>query len=354
MKYGIKYTLLLLVPALLWLGCSGKPAEIRFDGVEGTISTNHTVDQGVIVPDEIKFKSNFKHFAVIEHLAFIGERDTVRRAITVTFRRVLNDNEFIRAERDFSGFVFDGSYWQALPYTKARHDSTRIDIGYDFPSGGLDWEPGRQTGRLHYNWRGVKVGVEISGLVAVQSNRSGDVNRRSHAIGRGVMTFGADTLAGTVVYEMIQLDGYNPINKVDAGVEYTNYDWVVLSGNEGSVVIASSDSTTAGDKILKNFVVFRGADSLRIGDGSAKVRINSDGLTRDRKIYDTIALKKSLSVPELNLAFNLDLVEPRIFYTSGYSLAVVSGNLDNAGKAVPVWGIIEHWQQPKADGSVLH
>ena len=354
MKYGIKYALALLVLALLSFGCSRKPAEIRFDGAVGIISTNHAVDQSAIIPEEVTFKSDFKHFAIIEHLVFLGERDTVRRAVTVTFRRALNDNEFIRAERDFSGFVFDGSYWQALPYTKARHDSTHLEIGYDFPSGGLDWEPGRQSGRLHYNWRGVKIGVEISGLVAAQNNKSGEANRRAHAIGSGVMTFGADTLSGTVVYEMIQVDGYNPINKVEAGIEYTNYDWVVLSGNDGSVVIASSDSTTAGDKILKNFVVFRDADSLRFGDGSAKVRINSDGLTRDRKIYDTIALKKSLSVPDLNVAFNVDLVEPRIFYTSGYCLSVVIGNLESAGKTVPVWGLIEHWQQPKADGSILH
>lgn len=343
-----------MVLALSTFGCSRKPAEIPFDGAMGTISTNHTVDQSAIIPDEIKFKSDFKHFAIIEHLVFLGERDTVRRAITVTFRRVLNDNEFIRAERDFSGFIFDGSFWQALPYTKARHDSTRIDIGYDFPSGGLDWEPGRRTGRLHYNWRGVKVGVEISGLTAVQSNKAGESNRRSHAIGSGVMTFGADTLSGMVFYELIQLDGYNPINKVEAGIEYTNYDWVVLTGNDGSVLIASSDSTTTGDKILKNFVVWRDNGSLKFADGSQKIRINSDGLTRDRKIYDTIALKKSLSVPELNFAFNVDLVEPRIFYTSGYCLSVVSGNIESAGKTIPVWGIVEHWQQPKADGSVLH
>ncbi len=70
---------------------------------------------------------------------------------------------------------------------------------------------------------------------------------------------------------------------------------------------------------------------MSFADGSAKVRINSDGLTRDRKIYDTIALKKSLSIPELNLSFSVDLVEPRIFYTSGYCLSVVSGTLEHAG-----------------------
>ncbi len=353
MKYGVKLTVTLVALALLAFGCSRKPAEVSFDGVEGIVSTNHSVDQSAIIPDEVTFKSDFKHFTIIEHLVFLGERDTVRRALTVTLRRALNDNEFIRAERDFTGFVFDGSYWQALPYTKARHDSTRVDIGYDFPSGGLDWEPGHKSGRLRYNWRGVKIGVEISGLVAVQSNKSGEANRRSHAIGSGVMTFGADTLTGTVFYEMIQLDGYNPIRKVEAGIEYTNYDWVVLTGNDGSALIASSDSTTTGDKILKNFVVRRDSGSLTFADGSAKVRINSDGLTRDRKIYDTIALKKSLSVPELNVGFNVDLIEPRIFYTSGYCLSVVSGNLENAGKSIPVWGIIEHWQQPKADGAIL-
>lgn len=353
MKRIAKITFAVLVFALLQSGCSKKAPEVQFDGTDGIVSTSHAIDQSAIIPDSVTYNSDLQHFAVIEHLVFLGERDTIRHAVTVTFRRVLNDNEFIRAERDFSGFVYDGSYWQALPYTKARHDSSRVDIGYDFPSGGLDWEPGRQSGRLRYNWRGLKVGVDISGLRAAQTNTSGEVNRRSHAIGSGVMTFGADTLAGTVVYELIQVDGYNPINKVNAGIEYTNYDWIVLNGGDGTTVIASSDSTTAGDKILKNFALIQTSGALSFADGSAKVRINSDGLTRDRKIYDTIALKKSLAVPELNLAFNLDLVEPRIFYTSGYCLSLVSGILETAGTTRSVWGVIEHWQEPKADGSVL-
>lgn len=353
MKRITIFALAVTLQALLATGCNKKAAEAPFDGVSGTVSTNHAVDQGSIIPDSITFKSDLHHFTMIEHLVFLGERDTMRRAVTVTFRRVLNDNEFIRGERDFSGFVFDGSYWQALPYTKARHDSSRIDIGYNLPSGGLDWDPGRESGRLHYNWRGVQVGVEISGLKAVQSNTHGDVNRRSHAIGNGVMTFGADTLQGTVIYELLQVDGYNPINKVNAGIEYTNYDWIALV-DDGTTVLASSDSTTTGDKILKNFALIQTVGGVSFADGSAMVRINSDGLTRDRKIYDTIALKKSLTIPELNLAFSVDLVEPRIFYTSGYCLSVVSGTLDIAGSTKTVWGIIEHWQQPKADGSVLH
>lgn len=353
MKYGTKYTLAALFAALLLFGCSRKSADISFDGVDGTISTNHSVDQSVIAPDEIKVDSDYDHFTIIEHLVFLGQRDTVRRAVTVTFRRSLNDNEFIRAERDFSGFVFNGSFWQALPYTKARHDSTRLDIGYDFPAGGLDWQPGHKSGRLRYDWRGVKVSVDISDLVAVQSNRHGDSNRRSHAIGKGVMAFGADTLAGTVVYELIQVEDYNPINKIGTGIEFTNYDWLVLSGAAGQIVLASSDSTTAGDKILKNFVVLRDDAGVKFADGSARVRINSDALLRDRKIYDTIALKKSLSVPELGLAFKIDLVEPRIFYTSGYCLSVVSGTMESAANSHSAWGIVEHWQQPKSDGSVL-
>jgi len=352
MKRITIFALAVSLLALLTAGCSKKSSEVPFDGVSGAVSTNHVVDQSAIIPDSITFKSELQRFTVIEHLVFLGERDTVRRAVTVTFRRVLNDNEFIRAERDFSGFVFDGSYWQALPYTKARHDSSRVDIGYNFPSGGLDWDAGHKSGRMHYNWRGVKVGVEFSGIEAVQSNTNGEINQRSHGIGKGVMTFGADTLAGTVIYELIQVDGYNPINKVNAGIEYTNYDWVALLDGE-TTLIASSDSTTGSDKILKNFAVLQGNSGLSFADGSAKVRINSDGLTRDRKIYDTIALKKSLTVPELNLSFSVDLVEPRIFYTSGYCLSVVSGTLEHAGSTKSVWGIVEHWQQPKADGSVL-
>ncbi len=339
--------------AFFLIGCSRRAADVPFDAASGSSTASHHVDQSVIVPAQVKFDSDFGNYTIVEHLVFLGERDTIRRSLTITFRRSLNDNEFIRAERDFTGFAFDGSYWQALPYTKARHDSTRLDITYNFPFGGLDWDTAHASGRFHYDWRGVRVGLEFRDLVAVQANRHAGYNRRSHAVGTGVMMFGSDTLTGTVFYELMEVEDYNPIRKIETGIEYTNYDWIALLIPDGKSLIASSDSTTAGDKILKNFVVLRDNGAMKFADGSAKVRISSDGLLRDHKIYDMIALKKSLSVPDLSLNFALDLVEPRIFYTTGYCLSIVTGTIELDGAGVSTWGIVEHWQQPKSDGGVL-
>lgn len=353
MNIRLFFILSLVIFALFSTGCNRKAADLPFDGAVGVVSANHAVDQETLVPAEVKLKSDFGRLAIIEHLVFIGERDTIRRAATVTFRRALNDNEYLRAERDFSGFVYDGSFWQALPYTKARHDSTRLDLGYDFPFGGINWSANHTAGKLHYNWRGLNLNIEFRDLVAVQNNTHGSYNQRANAIGTGVMIFGADTVSGTVFYELQQVEDYNPINNVVAGIEYTNYDWIAVIGADGRALIASSDSTTTGDKLLKNFVALRGSDGIKFADGSAKVRINSSALARDHKIYDMLAQKKQLSLPELKLGFDLSFAEERIFYTSGYCLAIVRGKIELDGVQLPVWGLIEHWQQPKSDGSVL-
>jgi hypothetical protein len=353
MKFRLSASLYLFIAALWLAGCNRRAADLPFDGVTGEVSTNHSLDQEALVPAEVKLKSDFGRLAIIEHLVFIGERDTLRRAATVTFRRALNDNEFLRAERDFSGFVYNGDYWQPLPYTKSRHDSTRLDLGYDFPFGGINWSEDRTAGKLHYDWRGVKLELDFRDLVVVENNTHGSYNQRTNAIGTGVMKFGPDTLAGTVFFELQQVEDYNPVNNIAAGIEYTNYDWIAVVGADGRALIASSDSTTEGDKLLKNFVTLREAGGIRYADGSSKVRINSAALARDHKIYDMLAQRKSLSVPELGLGFDLSLVDPRIFYTSGYCLSLVRGNLDLNGASQPVWGVIEHWQQPKSEGSVL-
>lgn len=342
-----------LAAGLLLCGCNRKAADLPFDGVTGTVSANHSVDQETLIPAEVKLKSDLGIRAIIEHLVFVGERDTLSRAATVTFRRALNDNEFLRAERDFSGFVYNGSYWQPLPYTKARHDSTRLDVGYDFPFGGISWASDHTAGKLHYDWRGVKLDIEFRDLVAVQNNTHGSYNRRTNAIGNGVMMFGADTLSGTVFYELLEVEDYNPVNNIVAGIEYTNFDWIALIGANDRALIASSDSTTAGDKVLKNFVALRDPAGIKFADGSSKVRINSSALARDHKIYDMLAQRKILSVPELSLGFDVSLLHPRIFYTSGYCLSIVRGSLELNGVSQPAWGVIEHWQQPKSEGSVL-
>ncbi|MGB5106441.1 MAG: hypothetical protein WBP42_06975 [Candidatus Zixiibacteriota bacterium] len=346
------FILAVLLAAIL-TGCSRRAADAPFDGTSGVVESDHKVEISAIAPEEIKLETEFERFGIVEHLVFLAERDTMRRALTVTLRRALNDNKYIRAERDFSGFIYNGSFWQNLPYTKARHDSTRLDIGYDFPFGGLTWEAGHSSGRFHYDWRGVKFDAAFSNLTAVQSNRHGDHNRRAHAIGKGMITIGADTLEATVLYEMIQLENYNPVNKIETGIEYTNYDWVAVVDKSGKAMIASSDSTTAGDKILKSFVAMYDGRAVKFAEGASNVRINSDGLQRDHKIHDMFAFKKSLSVAGLAIGFELQLVEPRIFYSSGYALSVTTGTVTSDGKSESAWGIIEHWQQPASDGSVL-
>ncbi len=344
---------MMAIALALLAGCSRRAADVPFDGESGVVEKNHKVEPGTLVPEEIKLESEFERFAIVEHLVILAERDTLRRALTVTFRRALNDNKFIRAERDFSGYVFNGSFWQSLPYTKARHDSTRLDQGYDFPFGGLVWEVGHTAGKFHYDWRDVKVEATISELTPVQSNSHAAHNRRAHGIGKGVIVIGSDTLTGTAFYELLQVEDYNPVNKIETGIEYTNYDWVAVIGEGGAAMLASSDSTTAGDKVLKNFVALYDGGAIRFADGASNVRIYSDQLQRDHKIHDMIALKKSLSVPTIGIGFELQLSEPRIFYTSGYSLAIATGEVEVDGAKKSAWGIIEHWQQPKSDGSVL-
>lgn len=348
----ICFALLVLSTIASILSCSKSVPETPIDGTTGIVSTDYKPGSNDLAPLKIDINSPLKNYTIIEHLAFLSQQDTIRRALNVTFRRVLSDNRFIRAQRDFSGFIYNGSYWVALPYTKAKQDSTRLDLDSPYPFGALQWNASHDGGNLSYDRRDVESQLEFSGLKVVQRNTHGD-NRRTNAMGSGTLTFEGGSFPGTVYYELIEVAGYNPIDTVRSGIEFTNYDWIALMDPAGNSVIASSDSTTEIDRILKNFVVVNDGSKLLFADGSANVRIASSEVHRDTKIYDFLALRKSLSVPQLQMGFEINLVEPRIFYTNGYAMSIVTGTWNQSGADKPVWGIIEHWQKPKSPAEVL-
>lgn len=322
------------------------------DGVSGFVAKNHQIEPDALILPEIRLDSDIKNYTIIERFVFLGAQDTIRRAVEMTFRRALKDNKFIRAERDFSGFVLEGAYWQALPYTKMRHDSTKLATQIPFTFGGITWREAGKAGMIAYNWRGVSLNLEFSDLRPVQFNEHG-ANRRSHGVGTATLNYQGLAVTGSIAYELICLDDYNAIDKSGEGIEYTNYDWMMLLAQSGEVVLASADSTTAGDRVLKNFLVVSKDGALSAAEGSQYVRIQSSELQRDRKIFEWLAGKKTLEQIDLGMSFDVRLQEARLFYTSGFAIAEVGGQIMIGGQSQSAWGVLEHWQQPKSDGEVL-
>jgi hypothetical protein len=340
-----------LITAMILVGCERRePGPI--DGYSGWVNRSLQLDATTLELPEVKLDSDIKNFTIIERFVFLGMLDTVRQAVTMTFRRALKDNKFIRAERDFSGFVLEGDYWQALPYTKMRHDSTKLATQYPFMFGGVTWQNDRRAAEITYKWREMEFTLDISELVPVQFNENGG-SRRTHALGTGRLSYRGVTIEGRAAYELICIDGFNAIDKLGTGVEYTNYDWTMLQTETGKTLLASTDSTSPGDRILKNFLVVADGTSLSAAEGQQYVRMKSEEIQRDRKIFEWLANRKTLEQDELGVTFDVSAKEARVFYTSGFAIAEVAGTVTIAGRAEMAWGVLEHWQQPKSDSEVL-
>lgn len=272
---------------------------------------------------------------------FLG-RDSLKYVLSVTFGRALADNRFKRAERDFTGFLYDGHAWITLPYTRMRHDSMRVDINYPYVFGGLNWTRPYTDGEVSYVRHDLKFDLKFSELAPVQSLRNGVIDRRSHAIGNGTLILPNDTITGTVYYELLQLEGCNPFVNVTNGLTYTDYDWLALTSTSGDRLLCSSDSTTANDRIKRNFLALESGGLLRYADGSDHVHIISESFARDPRTNDLLASRKNISVPDLGIEVKMTLTDDRIFSTNGYSLSLVDGMLTIDGKLEDAWGIIEH------------
>lgn len=349
----LRFTLIgTLLMALTMVGCSGNIGG-SFDGASGFVDKAHRVDADALVPAEVRLDSKHKNYSIIENFVFLANEDTLRSAVTLTFRRALKDNKFIRAERDFSGFVLEGSYWQALPYTKMRHDAQQLEQQAPFTFGGLEWTAPAKSGIIRYNWRGISLEMEFADLQPVQVNTNGSDRKRAHGVGTGLLRHRGSEIRGTVIYELIQIEGFNVIDKSGTGIEFTNYDWLAVKTESGATIIASADSTTAGDRLLKNFVVIDRAGGISAAEGSNFVRIRSEDLQRDRKIFEWLANRKIVAVGELGLDLNVAFHDARLFYTSGFAIAEVIGNVQLDGISTTAWGIVQHWQQPKTDSEVL-
>jgi hypothetical protein len=343
-----------LLPALLLFsaGC-GDNSGGTFDSKSGVLSEDYQIDADALTPNQVRLDSKLKNYYMYDHFVFLGQKDSLRHALTVTFARGMTDNRFRRAEADFTGFLFDDGVWTQIPYIRMKHDSTRLDISNPYPFGGLSWTNPHTEGEVYYERRDLEFRLKFSGLRPVQSFRDGQSRLRSHAIGEGILTLPTDTIAGTVYYELLQLEGYNPLANVENGISYTNYDWLALTSASGKRLLHSSDSTTPNDRIKKNFLALLQDDELKYADGSDKVRIVSDNIVRDPKTDEWLALKKSVAVPELNLDVQVTLTDSRLLHANGFCVSLVEGTLTVGGGAENVWGIVEHRQKPKSPVEAL-
>jgi hypothetical protein len=331
-------------------GCSTSP-EASFDTRTGVVSKSYQVDAGALVPDSVRQDSKYSNYYMSDHLVFLGQKDSVRYALSVTFGRALADNRYKRAERDFTGFLFDGRNWVTVPYTLMKQDSLRLDVNYPYVFGGLQWTKPYSDGEVSYDRRDLKFSLRFSDLKPVQSYRFGETRRRSHAIGEGTLVLPAGEIHGTVFYELTELEGYNPLANVTAGLKYVNYDWLALQSPTGMKLICTGDSATTDERLRKNFLALLTSDQLRYADGSDNARISSDGPVQDPQSGEVLALRKNATVPALGIGGTVTLADRRVF-SGGRWLALVDGALLVDGRSEAIWGLIEHRQQMKrADGA---
>ena len=330
----------LLTAGLLLAGCSTR-SDSKFDSRSGVVSRDFRLDTGALIPDSVRQDSKYDNYYTCDHIVFLGQ-DSLKYALSVTFGRALADNRFKRAERDFTGFLYDGHTWVALPYTRMRHDSLRLDINYPYVFGGLNWTQSYTDGEVSYDRHDLKFNLTFSGLTPVQSLRNGVIDRRCHAIGTGTLLLPKDTIVGTVYYESLQIESYNPFANITDGLIYTDYDWVALTSASERRLLCSSDSTVANDRIKKNFLSLESGGTLRYADGSDHARIISENLAHDPKTNDLLALSKNIAIPDLGVEVKMTLTDARIFSTNAYYLSLVNGTLTVDGKPEDAWGIVEH------------
>ncbi len=342
----------LVAPIVFFLlNSCGEKSKRPFDPAGGEVTRNLQLEQSMLAPFEIKVDSDYKFYYMEDHLVFLSGKDQPNRFASVHLGRGLQDNKYVRAERDFSGFYFDGSSMAGLPYTKEKHDSTSLDSSYPYYTfGGLTWKEAYRSGLFSYDRRGVTFEIEFSGLRPVQYLADEDWRLRVNAIGEGKLIATSDsvsdTVAGFVYYELIQLEGYNPIAGVKSGVGNVNYDWIALLTDSEEQVVVSTDSMAAGNILMKNFCAAERGDSIWFAEGSDNVDMISSDVFRDRKIHEWLANKKRLVVEGLDLSIDLALTDTRVFYTNGYAISYIEGSMVAGGDSVGVRGVLEHRQQP--------
>ena len=342
-----------LLIAQLLIGCGNGHDETRLDKAAGFVTRDHQLPPEVLLPVPARVDWEFDLYYLEEHLVFLPVGSESPRALTVSFRYALNDSDYRRAERDFSGFYFDGKGWRGLPYTRARQDSVSLLKQRDYYFGGLVWNDSRQSGLFYYDRNRIALQLEFEQLLPVQSYRADSTRVCVHAVGHGRLTTPSDTLSGLVYYRLTQLEGYNPITKRGAGLDAINNDWLALVTESGEPLLAVADSDSSLNQLHRNFLAYRVGDSLRYAEGSDQVRVVSSLIRRDPKIYDYLALEKSVRLPELGVELTLKLTESRFFYTSGFCLALIEGELRQDDRRQTIWGLLEHWQPPKADPASL-
>jgi hypothetical protein len=339
--------------ALLALSCGTSQNKQPYDAVSGFASTNYTVPSSLLIPDSIRLDSDYKQYYMGDKIIFVGRKDSSYFALSLLYRRALEDNKFKRAERSFEGYLFDGRRWIFLTYTQARQDTTMLDPVLPFYFTNFRLNDKHTGGSITYDRRDIKFELKFENLAPVQGFEQGENGRWVQAIGTGSFSYEGATINGTIYYQLVELEGYNPMADRGQITNHINFNWLGLLTDSGGTLVTASDTLTPNEQLYKNFVAYNDGDSTLYAEGASLVRITSDDIRRDAKIGDYLALRKELSVPDLNLQLVVDLTDDRFFSSYGYCFAIVRGSLEIAGQSQSVWGLLDHLQQPNSDSQVL-
>lgn len=261
--------LIALYTLLICDGC-GRQKERSLDHVSGFVTVNQQFPESALTPISVPLDSDLKYFYMLDHLVFLSTNPAGRLAAVIHLSRGIQDNRFNRAQREFFGFLLDGKGFRGLPFTRTKHDSARLETSYDFyVFGGLQWTVPHTAGRFYYDRRDTKFEVEFSELQPVQHLRSGDWRQRTNAISKASLTFEQVSTPGYVFYELLQLEGYNPMADKHAGIDRINYDWIALLTESGKPLLISTDSSTANNLIMKTSLLCeRPTASIMLKEGN--------------------------------------------------------------------------------------
>jgi hypothetical protein len=332
------YCCLLAAATFIW-GCGSTP-ENAFDSRIGVVSRDLRLDSSVLTPDSVRLDSKYENFFFNDHLVFLGEKDSLRYALSLTFTRALEDNRYKRAERDFTGFLFDGHKWIVLPYTRMRHDSLRLDLNIPYVFGGLNFTESHSAGTVIYNRHDLRFDLQFDSLQPVQAAQEGMSLRHSHAIGIAKLALPNDTVVGQVSCELVQLEGHSPFANVTRRLTYSDYSWFALTTKSGANLLAAAD-TAARSQITKSFLALQSDGSVRYADGSDHVRIvplSGDPSSRS-------SVRVGIAASELGIEAETVLRDGKRVCQGDLCVGLVEGYLGIEGKRENAWGVLEQRRQ---------